>query len=187
MSLSHSELKRIATRYVDALFALAREQSALDPVARDLGAFHQAIAVSPELQKLLRNPMVDKASMQRVFAGLSQKIGIAKLTEQFLHTVIDNKRAEILACASELYQERLSAHRGIIHAEVTTAKPITAAQKDKLHGALKSASGKEVEIATKVDPKLIGGMVLRVGSRMLDRSVAGKLQRLKVALKASAA
>lgn len=187
MSLSHSQYRQIATRYVDALFALALDQNKQDVVGADLNHLKETIESSADFRRLMHNPMVPTSEM---LAALEAIVTIFKgddLTKQALRVIVENKRVETLPYVADIYASKLAAHKGELSAEVITAKPISEKQKQAIEAALKKAAGQDVKITTKEDPAILGGLIVRMGSRMLDRSVAGKLQRLKATLTSAAA
>ena len=182
MSLSRSESRAIASRYVAAIFDLAADKKKQDQVCADLLALKTAIDESAELRQLIHNPMVKLADKAKAFEAILKHFKADALTAQCVTFVINNKRVEVLADIAVIFEQKLHAFNGELSAEVITAKALSAKQKKAVEAALKKAAGKDVNITEKEDASIIGGMIIKMGSRMLDRSVAGKLERLKLSL-----
>lgn len=187
MSLSRSESRAIASRYVSAMFDLALQQSAIDAVAGDLLSLKGAITASSELEKLLHNPVISDEDKAKAFAAILQKLGAQKLTIDQVTFVIHNGRVATLPDIADLFEEARIAHKGERSAEIISARPLSASQRRDIAKALKDAAGQTVNLTERVDPSILGGLIIHMGSQMLDRSVAGRLQRLKNSLKTSAA
>ncbi|MCI5050143.1 MAG: ATP synthase F1 subunit delta, partial [Rickettsiales bacterium] len=185
MSVSYLESKKIADRYVTAAFALALEKKKQDELGEDLAAIAAMIEQSADLKKVLANPLVQPEELNAVFKELLKDAKATDLTLDFIKTLTENKRAQTLPQVAETYREKLMEHKGELSATVTAAHPLKAAQTKKITDALSKAAGKPVHVSVDTDPSIIGGIVIRMGSRMLDRSVAGKLQRLKTGLSLS--
>ena len=186
MSLTRSESRQIAARYVDAAFTLALSQGKQDELGAQLSALKATIDASDDLRKLIVNPLVSVENMSKAFTEIASRLKCGDLARGLIRTVIENRRESTLPDVAEIYAERLAEHYGEMSAEVTTAKPLSASQRKKIEAALKKAAGKDVAITTQEDASIIGGMIIRMGTRMLDRSVAGKLQRLKANLTSAA-
>ena len=170
-------------RYAQAVFDLAVESSRLNVVEADLQALKRAYAESDDLRRLLTSPTFSNEDKAKGLAGVAAKAKFDSVTVKFLGLVAQNGRAADLM-AAVLSFERLSAeHRGVVSAEVVCAAPMTAAQSKGVAQALRTALGKEPEITTRVDPSLLGGVKVRVGSRLFDASLKSKLDSLKFALK----
>lgn len=184
MSLTRSESRQIAARYVSAMFDLALAKKSHETVGSDLTNIKIAIEGSEELRKLMVNPMVATSDKVASVETILNNLKADKQTIEFVSFLISNKRGETLIDVAELYQEKLIEHKGELSAEVTSAKPLSDKQTKDIAAALKKAAGRDIDIHTKCDESIIGGLIIRVGSRMLDRSVAGKLQRLKASLSA---
>lgn len=187
MSLSRSESRAVAARYVSAMFDLALQQKAVDVVGKDLLALKSAIADSPELAKLIQNPVIDSESKARAFAAILQKLGANKITIQQVEFVIRNKRVEVLTDIADLFKDKMITHRGERQVEIISSKPLNNNQIRDIAASLGTALGQSVNLTTKVDPSILGGLIIKLGSRMLDQSVAGRLRKLNAALKSSAA
>lgn len=173
----------IAGRYATALFELALEQKAADEVAGDLQGLGALIDESADLLRLVRSPVLTRAEQSRAMAAILEKAGVHILTRNFVALVAANRRLFALPGMIRAYQQLLAAHRGEIAGEVISASQLSNAQLDAVRKQLAQAMGQEVQLESTVDESLIGGLVVRVGSRMVDYSLRTKLQNLKVAMK----
>lgn len=173
----------IAGRYATALFELALEQKAADDVAGDLDGLGALIDESEDLLRLVRSPVLTRAEQSRAMAAILEKAGVHILTRNFVGLIAGNRRLFALPAMISAYQQLLAAHRGEIAGEVISAYPLSDAQLDAVRKQLAQAMGQEVQLESTVDESLIGGLVVRVGSRMIDYSLRTKLQNLKVAMK----
>jgi len=176
----------VATRYALALFELADEKRKLDEVARDLRALDAMIGDSADLKRLLRNPVVSRAQSGRAMEAILDKSGADELTRNFVGLVAANRRLFALQAMIAAYLAELAQRRGEVSAEVTSARELTDAQAKSLEDALRSAVGGKVTLSLKVNPGLVGGLVVKVGSRMIDSSLKSQLARLKLAMKGAA-
>jgi F-type H+-transporting ATPase subunit delta len=170
-------------RYAKALFDLAKETDQLGPVETDLKSFKAMLAQSADLRRLLSSPAFSSEDKASGLKALAEAAGIGALTRQFVGVLCSNKRTPLLGSVIASFEARLAAERGTIAAQVTTAVPLTAAQTKSLGTALRDALGKDPDIETRVDPSLLGGIKVRVGSRLFDSSLKSKLDSLKFALK----
>jgi F-type H+-transporting ATPase subunit delta len=163
--------------YANALFEAAQEEGRLEPVREQLAQLVEAEREVPELRELLRNPQVDprarRAALEDVLAGSDE------LLRNFLLVLADKGRAGQLEEIANEFERLVTEHEGIVHAELTTAVELSDAETDKLLKQIEQASGRKVEATRAVDPDLIGGIVLQVGSHRLDASVRGRLDRLR--------
>lgn len=173
----------IATRYATALFELADSSSALDQVAGDLKALKAMILASEDLRRLIDSPVLSRSEQGGAIAVLATKAGFTELTVKFLGLAAQNRRLFTLPGVIDAYLGRLAARRGEMSASVASAVALTPAQQDALVSTLKTAFGGKVSVEIKVDPSLLGGLVVQVGSRMVDSSLKTKLQHLKLAMK----
>ena len=173
----------IAQRYAAALFELAVEHNVLDQVAADLTAFRDMAAASDDLTRLLRSPVIGREAQIRAVTALAEKAGFSDLTRRFLGMVAGNRRLHSVHGMIGAYLERLAARRGEVTATVTAAAQLTDPQMISLTETLKAAVGAAVAVNVQVDPSLLGGLVVRVGSRMIDISLRTKLQHLQLAMK----
>jgi F-type H+-transporting ATPase subunit delta len=176
----------LAGRYAVALFELARDQDALDVVAGDLGNFRALLSESADLRRLIDSPVLSREEQGRAITALAERAGFAKLTQQFLGLLAHKRRLFALPQIITAYQAMLGQHKGEVSAEVTSAVALTDEQLAAVKEQLRKAVGQSVTLATAVDPRLLGGLVVRVGSRMLDASLRTKLQRLETAMRGAA-
>ncbi len=162
--------------YAHALFEAALERDKLGPVREQLASVVAAEGEVPELRELLRNPQLDPraraAALEDVLAGSEE------LLRNFLLVLVDKGRADQLEEIGREFERLIAEHEGIVHAELTTAVELSDEEARKLLGQIEQASGRKVEASRAVDPGLIGGIVLQVGSHRLDASVRGRLDRL---------
>jgi F-type H+-transporting ATPase subunit delta len=173
----------LAGRYVAALFDLADEQKALDQVAGDLTGLRTAIEGSPELRRLMRSPLYGRDQQVKAMDAVLAKSGVADLTRKFVLVVAQNRRLFALSGMIDAFLAELARRRGEVTAKVTVARPLTAAQTQRLEETLRASVGGKVRIDTKIDESLIGGLIVQVGSRMVDGSLKTKLQKLQNAMK----
>jgi F-type H+-transporting ATPase subunit delta len=170
-------------RYASALFDLAKDAGALDKVAGELRAFQGMLDQSPDLQRLVRSPVFSAEEQARALNAVVAKSGIAGLTANFLGLLARNRRLFAVSDMIKGYRTLLARHKGEVEAEVTSAAPLSDTQLTALRAALKATLGKDVAVSANVEPSLLGGLVVKVGSRMVDSSIRTKLNSLKNAMK----
>lgn len=173
----------LADRYATALFELAESEKTLDIVAADLEQVAGLIDESDDLRRLIRSPVVSRDDQGRAVAAVSEKAGLNDLTRRFLGILARNRRLFALPAIIAAFLELLAAGRGETSAEVVSAKPLSDTQLSDVRAALKQAVGGDVAVQARVDPGLLGGLVVKVGSRMIDSSLNTKLQQLRLAMK----
>lgn len=173
----------IAERYAAALFELAEQQNALDQVAGDLKILREMTAASEDLVRLLRSPVIGRDAQVKAMTALAAKAGFHDLTTRFLGLVAKNRRLFTLPGMIAAYLTRLAAKRGEVTAQVFSAVALTEKQRAALNDTLKQAVGKDVDVDVVVDPGLLGGLIVKVGSRMIDNSLRTKLQHLQLVMK----
>jgi len=176
----------VAPRYASALFELADESGQLDKVARDLRAINDAITDVQDLQRLVRSPVISRREAGAAMGVFLENAKANKLTCNFVGLVASNRRLFALQAMIRAYLDKLSARRGEVTAEVTSAIKLTKKQTDSIASGLKTAVGTNVSVNVQIDSSLIGGLVIKMGSRMIDSSVKTKLSKLKLALKGAA-
>ncbi len=170
-------------RYSHALFNVAQQRNEIDSVAADLKAITQTMLDSPAIMQMLHNPQVThdrrKALLQQIFAG-----NIRPDVEHFLFLLIDKDRAHILPDVSRDFNRFVDEYRGEADAEAVSAVPLTEAQKAALIERLKSSTGlKTIRLTTRVDPNILGGLIIRVGDKLIDGSATTQLAQMKEQLK----
>jgi F-type H+-transporting ATPase subunit delta len=173
----------VAGRYATALFELALEQKALEQVAGDLNRFGEALDAFDELVRLVKSPVFTAEEQGRALAAILEQLKIDGLTKNFLLLVAKNRRLFATPDMIRAFRAMLARHRGEVSANVTAATKLTESQVTALKQALQAALGQEVMLEERVDPGLLGGLVVKVGSRMVDTSLRTKLNSLKVAMK----
>lgn len=173
----------VAGRYASALFDLAREQNELDAVDQDLGKFQALLSQSPDLSRLVKSPAFAAEEQERALGAVMDWAAIGATTGNFLKVVTRNRRLFAAEDMIKGFRQALARHRGEMVAEVQSAMPLNDAQLAALKDKLKASFGKDVRLDAKVDPSLLGGLVVKVGSRMFDSSLRTKLMNLKIVLK----
>ena len=176
----------VAGRYAAALFELAGEQNAVAAVEQDLVTFQGLINESEDFQRLIRSPVIPAADQQRALAAVLSAAGLGPLVQNFFKLVAQNRRLFFASDIVRAFRALAAKSRGEVTAEVASAHPLTDAQAEELRAVLKASVGKDVLLNSKVDPSLLGGLVVKIGSRMVDSSLKTKLSNLKVALKSGA-
>jgi F-type H+-transporting ATPase subunit delta len=173
----------LAERYAAALFELADERHALDAVAGDLRELRTMLAGSGDLLRLVRSPVLSRAEQGKAMAALADNAKLSKLTADFIAIVARNRRLFAVPAMIAAYLAKLAARRGEVTAEITAAQPLSEAQQGALGEQLRRVVGSRVTIEVKIDPSLLGGMIVKLGSRMVDGSLKGQLQRLELSMK----
>ena len=173
----------LADRYAAALFELADERRALDQVAADLRSLRQLLAESPDLRRLVRSPILSRVEQGKAIVAVAERAGFDGLTRSFLGLVAHNRRLFAVPAMIEAFLQRLAARRGEVTAEVTSAQELTPAQLSAVNEQLRKAVGSKIAVEVKVDKNLLGGLIVKVGSRMVDASLRSKLHRLQLAMK----
>jgi F-type H+-transporting ATPase subunit delta len=170
-------------RYAQSLFELTIEGNQLTKVEADLKSLKAMYADSADLRRLVASPAFSAEDKAKGLAAIAKKAGFQPLTAKFLGLVATNGRAGDLMGAITAFAELSAKHRGVVSAEVTSATALTAAQLKGVQTALAEALGKTPELSTRIDPSILGGVKVRVGSRLFDASLRSKLDSLKFALK----
>mgnify|MGYP000081325613 CR=1 FL=1 len=182
LSSSNSSVHGLAGRYATALYDLAEAENRLESIVSDLDALAAMIADSDDLLRLLRSPVISAQDQANAMAALAGKAEFDDLTSRFIGVVAANRRLFVLPDMITVFKELLAFHRGEVTAQVTSATELKATQMQALSDSLKQAVGSTVTVETVVDPDLLGGLVVRVGSRMVDSSLRTKLQQLRLAM-----
>jgi len=173
----------ISGRYATALFDLALEQSQLEPVAADLSALGNMIDESDDLRRLVRSPVIRRRDQIAALDALLERAEANALTRRFVGLVASNRRLFALPDIVRDFARLAAQHRGEVAGEVISAHPLSDEQLQALKTQLTAAVGSEVQLESKVDSALLGGLVVKIGSRMIDGSLRTKLQNLKFAMK----
>jgi F-type H+-transporting ATPase subunit delta len=168
----------MAGRYAAALFDLAKEERQLPRVEADLKTFQVMLDASVDLRRLIRSPVISAEDQAKALDAILRKVGVSDLTANFFKLIARNRRLFAVADMMRNFRALVARDRGEVEADVASAHPLTA-----LKDALRVQTGKDVQVNTRVDPVLLGGLVVKVGSKMIDSSLRTKLNNLKVAMK----
>ncbi|MBE7184568.1 MAG: F0F1 ATP synthase subunit delta [Methylobacterium mesophilicum] len=183
MAVNNSPISGVADRYARSLFDLAREGNALDNVEQDLGRFEALLNESDDLQRLVKSPVFSAEDQERAVAAVLSGAGISGLAANFIRVVAKNRRLFAVPDMIRAYRRIAAEARGETSADVTSAHALSSSQEDELRAALRQVAGRDVTINVSVDPSLLGGLVVKMGSRQIDTSLKTKLNGLKLALK----
>ncbi len=186
MASGQTVTSSLSGRYATALFELAQARGAIDLVAADLADLAEMIGKSEELCHLIHSPLFSRDDQRKALSALSEKAGLSEIVSNALGVIAENRRLFALEDVIRAYRTLVSEHKGEVEAIVTSAETLSAEQRDALEAALRKTIGSTVTVTTDVDPDLLGGMIVRVGSRMVDSSLRTKLQRLQLAMKGTA-
>jgi F-type H+-transporting ATPase subunit delta len=173
----------VGERYAKALFELALAEAGLEAVASDLKTLAALLRESPDLAGAIRSPVYTTDDKLKALKAVAAAAGLSALTVRFLGLLTENRRAAALPSVTVWFQRFYDRHRGVVAAEVTSAVKLTSGQLIGVQKALGQALGKEPEISAVVDPAILGGLKVKVGSRLFDASLKTKLDTLKFALK----
>ncbi len=182
MAGEESIVSGVAGRYATALFELALDANAAEAVERELDRFVALVDESADLGRLVRSPVFTPDEQVRALGAVLQRVGIGGLTANFLLLVARNRRLFAVMDMVRAYKALAAARRGEVKADVTSAEPLTDTQVTALKAALREVTGRDVTLAARVDPALIGGLVVRIGSRMVDASLRTKLNSIRLAM-----
>lgn len=173
----------LAERYATALYELADEAKSLDAVADDLRSVRGLLAESEDLSRLVRSPSIGRADQARTVDAVAEAAGFSDLTRRFIGVLAANRRLFALSGIGQAYLDELARRRGEITAHVTSAAEMSSEQVESLTDQLRKSMGAKVAVEMQVDPALLGGMIVKVGSRMVDSSLRTKLAKLQLAMK----
>lgn len=184
MAQEESILSGMAARYASALFSLAQEQNAMDAVASDLAAFEALMNESADLRRLVRSPAFSALEQSKGLNAVLERAAIGGLAAKFFQLVAAKRRLFAIADMIAAYRTLLDRAHGVTRAQITVAEPLGEEHLATLRKALQDSAGaSSVEIAVKVDPAIIGGLIVRVGSRMVDGSLRTKLNSIRTRMK----
>jgi F-type H+-transporting ATPase subunit delta len=173
----------MAGRYATALFELALESKAVDQVQSDLKSFDALVASSADLTRLVRSPVFSADEQAKALVAVLDKAGITGIAANFLRVVASNRRLFAVAQMIRGFNALVAKHKGEVTAQVTVAEKLNDARMNEIRDALKAVTGKDVQVDVTVDPSIIGGLKVKVGSRMVDASLRTKLNSIKLAMK----
>jgi F-type H+-transporting ATPase subunit delta len=173
----------LAGRYASALFDLARDQRQIDSVSRSLDALNQAMLDSRDFAELVDSPVVSREEAGQALAALAPQLGLDPITTNFVGVLARNGRKNQLRAVIRAFGRLAAEHRGETVAEVLTARPLNDDQITHLKQQLRTRAGREVSIDAQVNPDILGGIVVKLGSQMIDASIRTKLNRLATAMK----
>ena len=173
----------LAGRYASALFDLAREERQIDTVGRSLDVLGQALLDSKEFSELIASPLVSREEAGKAFAALAPKLSLDPTTANFLGVLARNGRKNQLRAVIRAFRRLAAEHRGETTADIITARPLNDDQLTELKAQLRARAGRDVNIDATVDPNILGGIVVKLGSQQIDASIRTKLNRLAAAMK----
>ena len=173
----------IAQRYASAVYDLAREADKVSAIENDLDALETATSESADFRSLIHSPIYSRDDQARAVTVLAEKMGLSEIMSNTLTLLAQKRRLFVLPQLTQSLRDTISAEKGEMTAEVISAKALTKTQSDKLVKSLNASTGKDVKLKTTVDESLIGGLVVKVGSKMIDTSIRSKLNSLQNVMK----
>ncbi len=185
MELSAGIQASLAGRYASALFDLASEAGTVTAVESDLEKLGEALAESGELRALIKNPEVKRSQLSKVMAGLGDHLGLSDLTRNFLGVLAENRRVSHLPGMIRAFAMIAAAQRGEVNAEVASAHALSDSQLSELETKLRAREGRTIKLKSRVDPDLLGGLVVTIGSKRIDTSIRTRLNSLAQAMKSA--
>ena len=173
----------VSGRYATALFELARDEKSIDAVKADLDKFAALLAGSEDLKRLVRSPVFAAEAQLKALSAVLDRAGISGISANFLNVLTANRRLFAVADVVRAFNALVAKFKGEASADVTVAEALSDKNLDALKTALKSVTGKDVALNVKIDPSIIGGLIVKLGSRMVDSSLRTKLNSIKHAMK----
>ena len=183
MAAEDPSVSGVSGRYATALFELARDEKSIDPVKADLDRFEAMLTDSADLKRLVRSPVFSADSQSKALAAVFDRAGISGTAANFLKVLTANRRLFAVSDVIRAFRALVARFKGEATADVTVAEPLSDRNLDVLKTALKSVTGKDVALNVNVDPSIIGGLVVKLASRMVDSSLRTKLNSIKHAMK----
>ena len=183
MAAEDPSVSGVSGRYATALFELARDEKSIDAVKADLDRFEAMLADSADLKRLVRSPVFSSGDQAKALGAVLDKAGIAGISANFLEVLTANRRLFAVRDVMRAFRALVAKFKGEVTADVTVAEALSDRNLDALKSSLKSVTGKDVTLNVKVDPSIIGGLVVKLGSRMVDSSLRTKLNSIKHAMK----
>ena len=173
----------VAERYATALFELASEERSVETVSRDFATLKALLSESPELARLVKAPVFSTEQQKLGMDAVLRRVEAAPLTVRFVLLLATKRRLSALNQVIDAYERLIAEQKGEINAEVSAAQPLSDPEIQELKRVLKEKLGREARLSTRVDPSLLGGLVVKVGSRMIDSSLRTKLESLRTAMR----
>ncbi len=173
----------LSKRYAKAVFELAAESKSVDAIKKDFVSLQDLLKESQNLREAVQNPVISKLEQHNAMQFILKKIGVSELTERFIKVLIENGRISILSDVASSYFDMVKEHNGEITANITSAKPLLKKQITEIEKSLGKSLGKKVTAEENVDETILGGIIVKVGSKMVDASVSGGLEKLKIITK----
>ena len=183
MAAEDPTVSGVSGRYATALFELARDEKSIDAVKTDLDGFDALLSESADLKRLVRSPVFSADAQLKALTAVFDKAGITGIAANFLKVLTRNRRLFAITDVIRAFRALVAKFKGEASADVTVAERLSDRNLDALKTALKSVTGKDVALNVKVDPSIIGGLVVKLGSRMVDSSLRTKLNSIKHAMK----
>ncbi|MEM7427777.1 MAG: F0F1 ATP synthase subunit delta [Pseudomonadota bacterium] len=183
MAVQDPSISGVSGRYATALYEMASDEKCVDEVGKNLASVGQMLDESEDLERLVRSPVFGSDEQWAALSAVLKKAKIGGLTHNFVGLVAKNRRLFVLRDMVTAYGKLVAHARGEVSAEVTSAEKLSAAHVKKLKAALKEQVGRDVQMEEKVNPDILGGLIVKVGSRMVDNSLRTKLNNLKIAMK----
>ena len=183
MAVEDPSVSGVSGRYATALFDLARDEKSIDAVKADLDKFDAMLNDSPDLMRLVRSPVFSAEAQSRALAAVLEKAEIGGTSAKFLKVLTANRRLFAVSDVIRAFRALVAKFKGEATADVTVAEALSDKNLDALKTALKSVTGKDVALNVNVDPSIIGGLIVKLGSRMVDSSLRTKLNSIKHAMK----
>jgi F-type H+-transporting ATPase subunit delta len=173
----------LAGRYANAVFELAQEEKSVEAVERDFVTLRSLIEQNPDLARLVKAPVYSRDEQSRTMKAVLERMNAARLTRQFVRTIAAKRRLYALDDIIRSFDRLVAKLRGEVHTQVTSARTLSDAETIELKAILKSKLGRDPRLETKVDPNLLGGLIVKVGSRMIDSSLRTKLNSIRAAMR----
>ncbi len=186
MATADHTVSGVSGRYASALFDLAREQNVVPATVAALNAFQALVESSPDLKRLMTSPVFKADDQLEALNAILDKGKLNGIAANFLRVLCQNRRLAALPASIAAFNALVAEEKGEVTAEVTSAEKLSPAQLTELKAALKASIGSDVQLKTSVDSSILGGLIVKVGSRMMDNSLRTKLNSLKVAMKGTA-
>lgn len=183
--MKHSGTNRIAARYVRALFDIARADNALEQVEKDMLTLGKALKTTPSFRHFLENPLLSRENQAQIMTAILNNVGAHKVTQQFMALLARRRRLQALPEIMAQFCQLVSRQRGEMKAELLAAAKLSPQEVALVSERLSKAYGKRIILDVREKPELLGGIVVNIGSLRLDGSLAGKLKRLQIGLKAA--